>query len=391
MVALPAVNDPTLEAVDRAIEARAAAETPRPYLGMSQLGESCERRLWYSFRWAVAAVFPAATLYRFEDGFRVEEVIAQRLRLVRGVTLHTLDPVTGKQFEFVDIGEHLRGHVDGMIRGLLQAPQTWHVWECKATSEDNQAKLIRRKTELGEKDALAAWNPTYYAQAVLYMHYAALQRHYLTCASPGARWTVSVRTEANPDAVTQLRAKAERIITRNEPRPRISADPAHWQCKSCPAQAICHGTALPAVNCRTCVHATAETDGDGRWHCARWNDDIPLDTQRTGCEEHRYLPPLVRFAEPVDADPAANWIEYRMPDGRTFRNGARADGGYASDELRVLDPTLIGDAFVEEIRRTFDARAVELSPPVVEPPPLPPMHERPFKDWTRPQTSWRST
>ena len=44
--------------------------------------------------------------------------MAERLRLVPGIDLETYDPVTGKQFGFVEIDGHFRGHADGLILGI---------------------------------------------------------------------------------------------------------------------------------------------------------------------------------------------------------------------------------------------------------------------------------
>ncbi|MEO7917719.1 MAG: hypothetical protein ABIR16_08760, partial [Dokdonella sp.] len=153
MAALPAqpIPDPTLDALRSVVEANAAKESARTYLGMSSIGRACERQLWYQFRWAVREAFDCDTLWRFDDGFRSEDVMAARLRLVPGIHLRTVDPRTGQQFGFVDIGGHFRGHADGMIEGLLQAPKALHVWEAKATNEKKQAQLVKLKTEVGEK------------------------------------------------------------------------------------------------------------------------------------------------------------------------------------------------------------------------------------------------
>lgn len=371
MAALPAIAapDPTLDALHRVVEDKAAAETPRAYLGMSSIGRPCERQLWYAFRWAVRERLEWNALWRFQDGFRCEDVMADRLRLVPGVTLRTVDPRTGQQFGFTDLGGHFRGHADGIISGLLQAPKAQHVWEAKATNDAKQAKLEKLKGELGEKNALKAWDGVYYAQAILYMAYAELPRHYLTCSSPGARSMVSVRTDTDLAEARKLRAKAERVITSPEPLPRINNDPAWFECKFCPARDICHGGKLPAVNRRTCAHATPEMDGDGRWSCAKCGSNLTAAQQAQACADHLYIPALVTFAEQVDANEAENWIAYRMPDGRVFRNGNRPERGeYSSEELRVMDRGMIGDAGADLIRKELDARHVAPSP--LQPPDL---------------------
>lgn len=370
MATLPAIAaaDPTLDALRAEVERRAALEQPRGYLGMSSIGRSCERQLWYSFRFAVREQFNCDTLWRFDDGFRSEDVMADRLRMVPGVQLRTVDPRTGQQFAFSDFAGHFSGHADGMITGILQAPKTEHIWEAKAVNETKLAKLDKLKAEVGEKQALEQWDSVYHSQAVLYMAYSETKRHYLTASSPGVRKMISVRTDTDLDAARKLRDKAGRIIQAETPLPKISDNPSWYECKWCPAHAICHGGKLPAVDCRTCVHATPELDGNARWSCALRQRDLSTAEQLAGCPSHRYIPALITFAETIDADPDANWVEYRMPDGRTFKNGDAGASSYTSEELRVMDPGMIGDKGADAIRDAFDARHV--APEPLAPPKL---------------------
>ena len=243
MAKLPAIDkDPTLEAMDRCIEERARQEPRRNYLGMSAIGHPCERKLYYDYRSTVRKAHDAATLKRFEDGHRGEALMADRLRLVHGITLLTVDPETGKQFGFQDHDGEFRGHMDGAIHGLLQASAAWHCWEHKCVKEEKQAKLVKLKAEKGEKNALAEWDEIYYAQAMLYLHYSGMDRHYLTVSTPGERSTVSCRTDANPEVALKLIEKAKRIIDAPFPLARISNDPSWWQCRWCDHIDTCHKT-----------------------------------------------------------------------------------------------------------------------------------------------------
>lgn len=352
MAALPdLMADPTLEAADAAIEAQGNREPHRPYLGMSEIGRSCSRALWYGFRWCSSKAFDAATLKRFEDGHRGEDIQAARLRQVDDIELLTIDPRTGRQFGFADHGGHFRGHMDGSVHGLLQAPKTWHVWEHKQTDEKKQTALVKAKQEHGEKGALAAWDAVYHGQAMLYMAYSGMTRHYLTCATPGGRRTVSCRTNADGKAANALKAKALKVIQADVPLARVSDRPDWYECKWCAHHAICHGDQLPEINCRTCLHATPELDGDGRWSCARFGCNVSVDTQRKGerCPEHRYIPALIPFAEPVDADDGANWVEYVYGDGDTFRNGGPE--GLTSSEMRAIGKDGLVDAEASAIKK----------------------------------------
>jgi hypothetical protein len=355
MAPIPHIDrDLTLEAVDRAIEEQENAQPERPYLGMSAIGRECARELWYGFRWCSRKAFDAATIRRFQDGHRSEAIMIERLRAVPGVTLWTEDPSgNGRQIGCVDIGGHFRGHLDGIIQGLIQAPVTPHCWEHKCTNEKKQAKLVSLKVEKGEKNALAEWDPVYFAQGQLYCHYQNLTRHYLTVDSPGSRATVSCRTDADPIVALKLIEKARRIITASEPPARLSERPDYFSCKWCDHYQICHQGAIPAVNCRTCAHSTPELDGDGRWSCARFQCDVSTETQRQGaqCPSHVFIPSaLPSDWKAVDASEDQGWIEYE----NGLRNGP---GGFASREL-AANAALCVDPVVQRMKTAFDAEVV---------------------------------
>jgi hypothetical protein len=368
MVAIPSIDrDPTLEAVDAALEAGENAQPPRAYLGMSEIGRECARALWYGFRWCTRKGFDAATIRRFQDGHRAEAIMIERLRAVPGIQLWTEDPSgNGLQIGCADIGGHFRGHLDGVILGLLQAPKTPHVFEHKATNEKKQAKLFALKAEKGEKHALAEWDPVYFAQAQLYMHYQELSRHYLTCDSPGSRSTVSCRTDADPTAAHALIEKARRIITAAEPPARLSDRPDWFACQWCTHKATCHEGRIPEVSCRTCAHATPELDGAGRWTCARFGCDLSLETQRqsAACPDHVFIPAMLPWPA-IDASEDQGWIEYQLPNDHRLRNGPRICGieswCYTSAELATnagLCVAGLGDPAFRAIRDGFGAEVV---------------------------------
>jgi CRISPR/Cas system-associated exonuclease Cas4 (RecB family) len=307
--------DPTLEAADRALEAEENAQPPRPYLGMSALGGACERRLWYGFRHVNRTPFPASTLRLFRDGHRSEDLQAEDLRRVPGVELATVDPATGEQWAVVAGDGHIKGHLDGFIKGILQAPNTVHVWEHKATNEAKFGKLEALKAKLGEKNALRVWNPVYYAQAVLYMHCTGIKRHYMTVSTPGVRRSTSVRTAADPLTAETLLDKGERIVNAPVPPPRISEDPSAFECRYCDFRAVCRREADPGRNCRTCRRSAP--DAGGTWACQTGGAlavELTVETQRQGCGRHAYIPALVP-GTPIAKDADGDWISYRLPDG----------------------------------------------------------------------------
>lgn len=310
MAALPDFCCPSLSAADQAV-VDGQERRRRNYLGMSAIGGACERALWYGFRWAARPAFDAATLKRFEDGHASEAVAIKRLRAIPGIELHDLDE-DGEQFGFKDIGGHFSGHMDGVALGLIQAPKTWHVVEIKASEKWQDLDKARKK--VGEKHALAEWNAVYYAQAVLYMDYAGIDRHYLVCVSPGARRWTAVRTDADPAFALILKAKAERIIF-TDAAPNKIGEATSFACKWCDWFGICHEGAMAERNCRTCLHAEPLRDGDASWRCAEFGHELSRTDQEAGCPSHRFLPDLVP-GEQIDAD--QHRITYRMTDGSTW-------------------------------------------------------------------------
>ena len=300
-------GDPTLNAIDAAIISMQDRDI-RPYFGMSMAGHSCARRCWYQFRWCAKDNLSAQSIKAIDDGHRGELLQAERLRLVPGITLHTEND-KGEQFTLNAIG-HMKGHIDGAIIGLLQAKNTWHVWEHKQCNEKKCLLLAKLKHEYGEKNALERWDNVYFVQSQFYMRYTGMDRHYLTVATPGGRSTISCRTEYQPDKADYFEKRARMIIYSSEPPLRISDDPSWYECKYCPFYEVCHGQEAPLVTCRSCAHVTP--DPQGGWKCERFGHWLTISAQKEACAQHRYIPALLStFAVMVDADAGENWVEYR--------------------------------------------------------------------------------
>jgi len=235
MAKLPDFIDQTLEAIDRILEQKLLEEPKRKYIGASSIGDPCSRKIWYRYHSDEKEVFKADTIRRFNDGHRSENVMAEHLRMVPGIELFTMNGEN--QYGFKD--GIFSGHYDGVIVGLIQAPKTYHIWEHKSVNEKSFMELVKLRN-IDEKSALQKWNPIYYAQAVTYMHYEELTRHYMTVSTPGLRDYTSVRTEANEKFAQALRAKAFRIADAKEPPERIGGKD-FYLCKMCSFYKVCHG------------------------------------------------------------------------------------------------------------------------------------------------------
>jgi hypothetical protein len=130
-----------------------------------------------------------------------------------------------------------------------------------------------------------------------------------------------VRTDPDPVEVIRQTAKAERVIFAETAPERISENADFYKCRWCSFWSLCHGgRAMPAVNCRTCLHVTPTSAGG--WHCARWDRVLSVDEQRRGCQAHLFNPSMIA-GEVTDASEEGEWVSYRLlKDGSVWRDGA---------------------------------------------------------------------
>ena len=289
---------PTVAAIYSHYEGR--PDERRTYLGGSRIGEECRRMLWLEFRWAGRAVFEGRILRLFETGHREEERIFVNLRAV-GIR------VEGTQHAIEEVEGHVRGHLDGVVLGLLESPKTWHVAEVKTMNRRGFDKLVKEGVEKAK--------PVHFAQMQLYGFKSELTRWvYIVQCKDDDRLYLE-RGEIKKNFAKELIRKARAIVYTDEAPARIANDPTFWQCKRCNMYAHCWQKRFPDVNCRTCAHAKATDWGDGAWECFRGftsADKTPghrnAEDQAKGCEQHIYLPSLLHWLTPKGGD--QGHIEY---------------------------------------------------------------------------------
>ena len=239
MALIPQHKDPTLEALKQVCVGLGNNQKPRDYLGASLIGNPCSRQIWYSYRAFPKRPFSAETLWNFEDGHRTEDLIAARLRLLPSIELWT-HKEDGSQFGFEALGGKFKGHIDGVIRGLVQAPKALHIWECKASAEKKYKEFQNLKAKHGEKLTLKHWNENYFIQAQLYMHFLQIDRHYMTVARAGGRDIDSCRTEYQPEIAERAIDKADKILSAQSEPVRISENADYFICRWCDYAEECH-------------------------------------------------------------------------------------------------------------------------------------------------------
>lgn len=235
--------DKLIESIYKNIEDEAAKEKPRNYIGASSIGDECELKLWMQYRHAhLKKTSRAELIMAANDGHRSEDLVAGLIRQVPGVELITHD-ANGKQLGFSDLDGNFKGHWDGLIAGIPQAPKALHIWEHKSKNQKFYDALTKLKDKYGEKEVLQEWDYNYYCQAVTYMYYSGAKRHYMTVAMAGTRKLQSIRTNENPKLAVLLHDKAERITKYPSAPCGISTNPSFYKCKWCDFSKNC-----PSIN-----------------------------------------------------------------------------------------------------------------------------------------------
>lgn len=346
----------TVEAIYAAYKQRGDAEPPRDYLGASEIGEDCARKLWYDYRQCGQEDKPGRIYRLFKTGDIEEQRIIDDLRAI-GCQVETIDPDTGKQYRFTEFGGHFSGGFDGAVLGIPEAPKTWHLLEVKSHN-DKRFKEVAKK---GVKEA----KPKHYAQMQTYMGKFGFKRGLYVAVNKDNDEIYTERIEYEAVTYQANVNKALRIIQATEPPTKLSDDPGYFACKFCHHNKRCHGATPAPLSCRTCVHSTPVTDRDGKvWRCEKYAIDIPPEHMATGCDDHLYIPTLLPFAEPLDS--GDGWVLYKVKDtGAEFVNCAASEfpgqsvPHYASRELVAVDHKAIGNPELEAARSVLGAEVID--------------------------------
>lgn len=305
--------DHVLALIERAInEAHEKRQrvSQRTYLPCSDIGNDCHRDLWMTLRWASPVKNSTGQKQRiFKRGDREECRIIDDLRAA-GLHVSDRDEGTGRQYEYLLARGHAMARIDGAVtdpRGLLMSSSEWAMLEVKSHNKENFAALVKH----GVRKAF----PKHWAQCQISMKLSGLEKTIYAARNKNDESDRIIEITLDKQAADALVKKAEYIVDANDAPTRISIDPHWYRCRMCSHNAVCHGSALPLRNCRTCAFSAPE-DG-GVWACKKEGIERTLDraAQLAGCSSHRWIPSLVGGTAEL-RDKNLEWVQYKMKDGR---------------------------------------------------------------------------
>ena len=324
----------TLDAlIDRALELEAIEENDkREYIGASWIGDTCDRKLWMSYRWAIAQPFIGRILKRFLTGHHYEARVIAYLKKV-GFEVHHINPRAKnekKQYRAEWNGGVVSGGLDGFLRGkpadkYLKAGDNfsdlvfdrWTGVEIKGMvsakyeypkvvlpGDDKWLPIGNRREKEARKKTLVRMEGRYwktkrlgvekaqtphFAQMHTYMglsrerisakdqrfHYEAwgldapLDQFLYIIANTDTDQLHYEIVEYRPAWYRRVKQRAMQIVKATVPPERISDNPLFWECEICDYRNICHGDQPMAPTCRSCQYAEIKVPGDRGYYGAR--------------------------------------------------------------------------------------------------------------------------
>lgn len=248
----------------------------RNHLGASELGEECWRKLWYGFRWVKLDYHDGKLMRLFNVGHSAEPRFVAYLRGI-GFDVKEFD-TDGKQFK----ASGAMGHYGLSLDGMCKAPERYQLSEDIILSLEFKTNGTGKGYEAVAKDSLQKAKPKHWAQMCQGGYkYGLKYGMYLIENKNDSDITVKI-IELDWNYGAQLEKKAEQIIFAKEPPPRISENPAFFNCKFCHQAGICHQGEKPEKNCRSCRNASPIENA--KWDCSL-HGEIPSDFIPLGCND----------------------------------------------------------------------------------------------------------
>ncbi len=313
-----------VQLIDAAVEQDAANEPPfRDHLGGSMIGEKCERKLVYSFRWAKAPAFSGRMLRLFGRGHLEEFRFVSYLRRI-GATVEEYserlmyhpesdsyftepyepveplpegdglsddvsdDPkhveiaktrgIERKQWRILDVDGHFGGSLDGKAYNVPGMPDLAEkiLTEFKTHNTKSFVELVAKGVQVAK--------PIHYVQMQIYMHKTGIRRALYMAVNKNDDDLYCEWVEYDPAMGPPLLEKASRVIHARALPKRIGNNASWMDCKFCDFKGICHFNEPMLKSCRSCTHSVPVAEG--RWHCDLWQSIIPVDSIPLGCDSY---------------------------------------------------------------------------------------------------------
>ena len=246
----------------------------RNHLGASIIGEKCNRKLWFTFRWVYHHIHSGRMQRLFNTGHKEEERIIEWLKGY-GFKVVCEDNETGKQFKISDV----EGHFGGSLDGIFELDDCY-LLECKTNKTGPEFKAL---FEIGMEKA----KPKHWSQTCVYGNKKEIKKCLYICKNKDNDDLYIEILDLDWNHGQECINKAKTIIywdvkTQGLPS-RISESSAYWECKNCDYLNVCFNKQKCEKNCRSCISSKPVENGE--WYCEVWNSIIPKEAILNACDK----------------------------------------------------------------------------------------------------------
>lgn len=287
------------DAISQHIDSERADEFPfRHHLGASVLSHTCERFLFYTFRWFMVPQHPSRVVRIFNRGHREEDRMIGTLRDIGlvisttyeelfknlnvpvsyesiaalkdyGINLHA--PFAHKYGEHKQLQVDMPSHLGGSIDGVLHVPAEY-------VDELGYLLPIECKTH-NRKNYMAAMNknliesqPKHYAQINTYGKYLGA-KYGLYYAENKDNEEINFKlVKLDASLVDLYERRGLNVIYTQDPK-QLSRTTETWMCKMCDYAPLCKKNLPPtSISCRSCANFFPQKDGS--WLCMARSDVV---------------------------------------------------------------------------------------------------------------------
>lgn len=297
------------------------SDEPRTHLGASLIGHECSRYLWYVFRWCVNEEFSGRMYRLFERGHLEEMRFVKWLEGIgckvetddfsenrlcldeNGYWIESIEDLKNRTLKVNDVSDipahvyyakflgikipqftvsGVNDHFGGSMDGKVWLPPEYEI-DGPVILEGKTIRTGSPFNDLKNKGVLMV-NSQHFDQQSVYGYKTGIKHAVYICTNKNDDDLHLEIIELDHERGKQCELKAERIINSQEPPFKLSPNKTFFKCTICAARSICHESAIPLKNCRSCIHSHAVENKE--WFCDKWGKNIPKEYIKDGCGEY---------------------------------------------------------------------------------------------------------
>lgn len=198
----------------------------RNYVGCSSIGNPCPRAIWYGYHNAPSVDFSSTQKTTFDVGKKLEGMIMDYIEDA-GIKIVRPHESNHYLYCFDKDNPKFQGHLDAVIMDGDEAC----VLEIKTAKSSRFQQFVFK--------GLQEFSSAYYSQLQSYIGMMGYKRGVILALNKDSSELHHEWVEFDPYHYSELCAKAEMIVSSDEPPERLNKNPTYYICASCRYKKTC--------------------------------------------------------------------------------------------------------------------------------------------------------